>query len=81
MPSTKEKSQRHYIEDGDAEATEECTVPRFGGPTSYDFPKCEAKSFASLIKEYSDLFKTTPGATTLAQHYIPTSGSPTRVPP
>lgn len=69
------------IEDEGAEAAEECTVPRFGGPATYDFPKCQVDTFTSLINEYSDLFKTIPGSTTLAQHYIPTTGPPTRVPP
>ena len=69
------------IEDEGAEATEECTVPRFGGPVNYDFPKRKVDTFTALVKEYRDLFTTTPGSTTLAQHYIPTSGSPTRVPP
>ena len=77
----KKRVAASVIEDEGAEAAEECTVPRFGGPAIYDFPKRQADTFSSLIKEYSDLFKTTPGSTTLAQHYIPTSGSPTRVPP
>ena len=57
------------IEDGDTEAAEECTVPQLGGTASYDFPKCEADSFTSLIKEYSDLFNTTPGSTTLHTNF------------
>lgn len=71
------------VEDEGAEVAEECTVPRFGGPATYmyDFPKWQVDTFTSLIKEYSDLFKTSSGSTTVAQHYIPTSGSPTRVPP
>lgn len=69
------------IEDEGAEAAEDCTVPQFGGPVTYDFPRCPVQSVLALIKEYSDLFRTTPGSTALAQHYITTSDPPTRVPP
>ena len=69
------------LEDQTADVVDECAIPRFSGPVTYDFPKCKAKTFMSVIKEYKDLFRTTPGSTTAAQHYIPTSSSPTRVPP
>ena len=69
------------LENQTADVVDECAIPRFGGPVTYDFPKCKAKTFTSVIKEYKDLFRTTPGSTTAAQHYIPTYGSPTRVPP
>ena len=69
------------LEDQTADVVDECAIPRFGGPITYDFPNCKAKTFTSVIKEYKDLFRTTPGSTMSAQHYIPTSGSPTRVPP
>ena len=69
------------LEDQTADVVDECAIPRFGGPVTYDFPKCEVSTFTSVIKEYKELFRTTPGSTTAAQHYIPTSGSPTRVPP
>ena len=69
------------LEDRTADVVDECAIPRFGGPVTHDFPKCEVNTFTSVIKEYKDLFRTTPGSTTAAQHYIPTSGSPTRVPP
>ena len=69
------------LEDQTADVVDESAIPRFGGPVTYDFPKCEVSTFTSVIKEYKELFRTTPGSTTAAQHYIPTSGSPTRVPP
>ena len=69
------------LEDQTADVVDEGAIPRFGGPVTYDFPKCEVSTFTSVIKEYKELFRTTPGSTTAAQHYIPTFGSPTRVPP
>ena len=69
------------LEDQSADVVDECAIPRFGGPVTYDFPRCEVSTFTSVIKEYKELFRTTPGSTTATQHYIPTSGSPTRVPP
>ena len=53
MPSKKERITASVIEDKGTEAAEECTVPRFGGPAIYDFPKSQADTFTSLIKEYT----------------------------
>ena len=55
--------------------------PRFSAETSYDLPKCENDSLASVITEYQDIFHTTPGMSNEAQHYIHTTGSPVREPP
>ena len=80
--ATKKKRYAALVpEDQTADVVDECAIPRFGGPVTYDFPKCEVNTLTSVIKEYKDLFRTTPGSTTAVQHYIPTSGSPTRVPP
>ena len=35
----------------------------------------------AVVKEHYDLFQTTPGVTEAAQHFIPTTGHPVKVPP
>ena len=60
---------------------DECTVPRFDQPVQFDMPECIRSNLAMVVQEYEHLFRTTPGETSEAYHYIPTSGSPVRVPP
>ena len=60
---------------------DECTVPKFDAPFQIEFPICANPTFECVLKEYSELFKTVPGQTTVTHHYIPTVGSPKRVPP
>ena len=60
---------------------DECSIPSFNTPASYDSPKCKDTFLSSVITECRDLFSTTPGMTNEAQHFIHTSGSPVRVPP
>ena len=44
-------------------------------------PEYTDGAFGKVIQTYRDLFRNTPGKTTLAQHYIPTSGPALKVPP
>lgn len=60
---------------------DECSIPLFNAKMSYDLPKCENESLASIITKYQDIFRTTPGMSSETQHYIQTTGSPVRVPP
>ena len=60
---------------------DECTVPKFDQLIQIEFPHCENSIFDCVLQEYKELFRTSPGKTTAAHHYIPTSGTPTRVPP
>ncbi|KAL5500252.1 hypothetical protein EMCRGX_G011777 [Ephydatia muelleri] len=60
---------------------EECAVPCFRNTDKIDFPTCPDGSFVDLLQSFKDLFKSTPGKTTLAHHLIPTTGSPLKVPP
>ena len=60
---------------------DECTVPKFDAPFQVDLPICTKPMFECVLKDYSKLFKTLPGQTTVTHHHIPTAGSPTRVPP
>ena len=41
----------------------------------------EDKTLRQLLEKYKDLFRNSPGVTTLSHHFIPNSGSPIRVPP
>ena len=63
------------------DAIDECAIPQFGGPPHFEFPECPRPSLAPIVEEYKDLFRTQPGMTSAALHYIPTKGSPIRVPP
>ena len=47
----------------------------------FEFPQCSHPSLSSLIEANRDLFMMTPGAASVAHHYIPTQGPPVRVPP
>ena len=60
---------------------EECAVPCFRNTDKIDFPTCPDGSFVDLLQSFKDLFKSTPGKTTLTHHLIPTTRSPLKVPP
>eukprot|EP00731_Ephydatia_muelleri_P010647 Em0005g1233a len=60
---------------------EECAVLCFRNTDKIDFPTCPDGSFVDLLQSFKDLFKSTPGKTTLTHHLIPTTGSPLKVPP
>ena len=42
---------------------------------------CAVPTLSSLIEQYKSLFRKLPGSTTLAEHYISTTGTPVKVPP
>ena len=48
---------------------------------AYELPECPLPSLTEIVQANQDLFRTTPGATTAAYHYMPTTGTPVRVPP
>ena len=58
----------------DNKAEEDSTVPDFEDTGVYVMPEYTDGAFGKVIQTYRDLFRNTPGKTTLAQHYIPTSG-------
>ncbi len=41
---------------------------------------CPMPLLSSLLEEYKDLFRTAPGQTDIAEHFIPTSVSPLKIP-
>ena len=60
---------------------EECAIPDFGAPNTYELPENCSGGFKQLVEEHKTLFDVRPGKTTLDCHYIPTKGPPIRVPP
>ena len=57
-------------------------IPQFGAtPLQFEFPECSTTSFSPILEKYRDLFRTSPGHTNLAEHFIPTAGTPVKVPP
>ena len=69
------------IMDPDVDVIDECTIPDFGKATNFEPPECTYPEFLTLVEEFKDLFCTTPGVTSEAQHFIPTTGNPVKVPP
>ena len=60
---------------------EDSQIPIFGGAVAYDLPECTDATFATVLEEYKDLFRTVPGQATGVFHHIPTTGSPVKMPP
>ena len=60
---------------------DEYTIPKFDRQTIWERPECEVPGLMSVVQEFKDLFRTSPGVTFEAHHYIPTSGSPVRILP
>ena len=60
------------------DSVNECAIPLFDEVDLFDVPDCENRSLKSLAEK---LFRCSPGKTTVAEHYIPTTGSPIHVPP
>ena len=65
----------------DHDIVEECSIPRYDKPLTYDVPPCSDLNISEVLKEYKYLFRSISGATTLAYHPIPTTENPIRVPP
>ena len=61
---------------------DDCAIPFFGEKSlQYDIPLCNISTLAPLFNQYKNLFKTCPGSTNIAEHFIPTIGTPVKVPP
>ena len=56
-------------------------MPSFVDNCRSKLPTCSNKTLSLIIQDNQDLLRTAPGLTSLACHYIPTSGSSIRVPP
>ena len=68
-------------DDCESDVVDECAIPSFVDNHPSELPTCSNKTFSLIIQDKKDLFRTAPGLTSLACHYIPTSGSSIRVPP
>lgn len=64
-----------------ANTMDDCAVPSFGEAVRLELPQSPNPKLAVTIRKFKHLFRTSPGATSVAYHYIPTVGSPVRVPP
>ena len=64
------------------ETIDNCAIPTFGESqhVSYDLPAHTVHALEPLVHDFEDLFVTRPGATTLAEHFIPTSENPVKIP-
>ena len=80
-PSRKRRVCAIAAIDHAGDAVDECNIPKFGDTDSFEYPENTAPGFKAVVEEFKDLFHTSPGVTSEAQHYIPTTGNPVRVPP
>ena len=64
-----------------ADVTDDCAFPDFGESKHLEFPQCSHPSLSSVSEANWDLFRMTPGTTSVAHHYIPTQGPQVHLPP
>ena len=69
------------IEEQGTDVIDECAIPMYQEATSVKFPECPKSSLMRVVCKYQSLFRTMPGVTNAAHHFIPTTGHPIRVPP
>ena len=70
------------LNDTTEETINDCAVPLFSkNLLQYDIPVCNVPAVVPLLSQYKHLFKTCPGKTTVTEHFIPTTGTPVKVPP
>ena len=61
----------------------DCAIPKLGKveTTPYGLPSCSSPDISPLCHEFKELLRSTPGTTTMKQHFIPTLGPPVKIPP
>ena len=61
----------------------DCAIHKLGKSetTPYGLPSCSSPDLSSLCREFKELFRSTPGTTTMTQHFVPTVGPPVKIPP
>ena len=71
------------LEETTGETIDSCAIPLFGkaAPPVFDVPTCTNTLLLAVLEQHKKLFSTTPGHTELAEHFIPTTGTPVKVPP
>ena len=60
---------------------DECAIPMFGDAVKYELPQCQNHGLQSIVHAYRNLFRTVPGKTQVAEHFILTTGNPVKIPP
>jgi len=71
-----------YVSQPPEDVVDDYAVPIFDATiSSYDLPKCDDPSLLSIVQTHKELFRTTPGHTMVAEHFIPTTGNPVKIPP
>ena len=73
----------HALEETTGETIDSCAIPLFGKatPSVFDVPTYTNTLSLAVLERHKNLFSTTPGQTELAEHFIPTTGTPVKVPP
>ena len=69
------------VDEMESDMVDDCAIPLYHKPTSIELPECSREGLCAVVKEHEYLFRTTPGVTQAATHFIPTTGNPVRVPP
>ena len=57
-----------------------CAIPDFKSTTTLKMPECTS-ILNSILEQYKQLFIRKPGKVEVTYHYIPTTGSPVKLPP
>ena len=74
----KAKSTSHFAaatKSQDKDVVDECAIPKFGNlVASFELPECPRSELRTVVGEFKTLFRTLPGKTDYADHYIPTIG-------
>ena len=55
---------------------DECSIPLYDKPISFDVSPCSDTKIGAVLKEYQHLFRSTPGITNLAFHHIHKQSGP-----
>ena len=63
------------------DTVDDYAVPTYAIAPSYDIPECHNALLATVLETYKHLFLTKPGKTNAAEHFIPTTGNPVKIPP
>ena len=69
------------IADSSEDIIDNCAVPLFDALITYDIPQCQDPELATLLHTHRELFRNTPGKTNITKHFIPTVGTPVKIPP
>lgn len=69
------------IPESSEDIIDNCAVPLFDAVATYDMPQCQDSDLTTILERHRELFRNTPGKTNVTKHFIPTMGSPVKIPP